>query len=85
MFCTECICHECPYGLKCYVCNRELNDHIHICEGCHGDRVSDTCLLDNMAPEHADALRELIKARDADAIEAYFDPKTGPWYNKEGK
>lgn len=85
MFCTECICSQCPHGLKCYICNRELNDHILICEGCHGDRVSDICPLDSIAPLHADALREIIKNHDMAAMEAYFDWKTGPWYRKEAK
>ena len=85
MFCTACICSECPYGLKGYICNRELDGHIHICEGCHGNEVSKVCPLDEIAPEHAEALREIIKARDAVAMEAYFYYNTGLWYNKEVK
>jgi hypothetical protein len=37
--------------------------------------------LEVITPEHASALREIIKARDAEAMEAYFDYKTGAWYN----
>ena len=85
MFCTECICRKCPHGLSCTICNRELDGHIHINEGCHGDRTDTICILEQITPEHASALREIIKARDADAMEAYFDYKTGPWYNKEVK
>lgn len=85
MFCTECICHECPHGLKCYICNDWLNGHILINEGCHGSYVADVCLLEEVTPEHANMLREIIKARDAVAMEAYFDHKAGPWYNKEAK
>lgn len=81
MFCSECFCSNCPYGLRCYVCNSRLNDHILINEACRGDRVSTSCPLDSIAPEHADALRDIINANDSDAMEAYFDYKTGPWYN----
>ena len=80
MFCTECICHKCPYGLKCYICNTELNGHLLISEGCNGDYVAETCILEQITPEHADALREIIKAKDREAMEAYFDLKTGAWY-----
>lgn len=82
MFCTECICHRCPHGLKCYICNDELNGHLLISEGCHGNYVSNVCLIEEIAPEHAAPLREIIKARDAVAMEAYFDPTNGSWYNK---
>lgn len=82
MFCTECICHQCPYGLSCWICNNELNGHLLINEGCAGSTVSDVCILEEITPEHACALREIIKARDSDAMEAYFDYKTGPWYAK---
>lgn len=82
MFCTECICHNCPYGLKCWLCDRELNGHLLIVEGCNGNRESNVCILDSIAPDHADALREIIKKQDADAMEAYFDYKTGPWYKR---
>lgn len=88
MFCTECICHRCPYGLKCWICNNELNGHLLICEGCHGSYVADVCILEEITPEHADALREIIKRRDSEAMEAYFDYKTGAWYKsrrEEGK
>ena len=82
MFCTECICHNCPYGLKCWLCDRELNGHLLIVEGCNGNRESNVCILDSIAPDHADALREIIKKQDADAMEAYIDYKTGPWYKR---
>lgn len=82
MFCTECICHKCPYGLKCWICDRELNGHLLIVEGCDGSRESSTCALDAIAPEHADALRKIIKDQDSVAMEAYFDYKTGPWYRR---
>ena len=82
MFCTECICHNCPYGLKCWLCDRELNGHLLIVEGCSGNRESNVCILDSIAHDHADALREIIKKQDADAMEAYFDYKTGPWYKR---
>lgn len=82
MFCTECICHRCPYGLKCWICDRELNGHLLIVDGCNGSRESDVCPLDVIAVNHADALRGIIKAQDAEAMEAYFDYKTGPWYVK---
>jgi hypothetical protein len=49
-------------------------------EGCHGHYVTDICILEGITPEHADALREIIKRRDAEAMEAYFDYKTGAWY-----
>ena len=81
MFCTECICNKCPHGLKCWICNAELNGHLLISEGCSGNYVANTCLLEKIAPEHAEALREIIKARDKDAMKAYFDYKTGAWYN----
>lgn len=80
MFCTECICNRCPHGLKCWICNNELNGHLLINEGCHGHYVTDICILEGITPEHADALREIIKRRDSEAMEAYFDYKTGPWY-----
>ena len=82
MFCTECICHKCPYGLKCWFCDRELNGHLLIVEGCDGSRESSTCTLDEIAPEHADALRKIIRDQDSVAMEAYFDYKTGPWYKR---
>lgn len=81
MFCTECICSKCPHELKGYICNRELNGHLLICEGCHGDYVTEVCILEKIAPKHAEALREIIKSHDAEAMEAYFDMKTGAWYN----
>ena len=81
MFCTECICNKCPHGLKCWICNNELNGHLIISEGCSGNYVANTCLLEEIAPEHADALRKIIKARDRDAMEAYFDKETGAWYS----
>ena len=81
MFCTECICHECPHGLKCYICNAELNGHLLISEGCSGNYIAKVCLLEEITPEHANALREIIKAKDREAMEAYFDRKTGAWYN----
>lgn len=82
MFCNECFCHKCPYGLRCSECDRELDGHLLIVEGCNGLRESVSCPLDDIAPEHANALRTIIKARDAAAMEAYFDYKTGPWYTK---
>lgn len=82
MFCKECICHKCPYGLKCYICDRELDGHLLICDGCSGDRVTEACTLDHIAPKHASALREIIKVQDAEAMKAYFDYKTGAWYNE---
>lgn len=82
MFCTECVCHRCPYDLRCYECDRELDGHLLIVEGCNGSRESDACPLDEIASEHAEALRGIIKARDAGAMKAYFDYKTGPWYTK---
>ena len=85
MFCTECICKKCPHGLGCTICNNELDGHIHINEGCNGSYTATTCILEEITPEHADTLREIIKARDAEAMEAYFDRKTGPWYNTEVK
>lgn len=80
MFCQECICHQCPYGLKCHICNNELNGHLLISEGCQGDCVASVCLLEEIAPEHAESLRSIIKSKDAAAMEAYFDPTIGPWY-----
>lgn len=85
MFCTECICHRCPYELRCSECDRELDGHILIVEGCDGFRESAICPLDSIDPEHADALRKIIKARDSIAMEAYFDLETGPWYNRKIK
>lgn len=82
MFCTECICHCCPHGMKCWICDRELDGHLLIVDGCNGNRESDVCPLDVIAVNHADALRGIIKAQDAGAMEAYFDYKTGPWYVK---
>lgn len=83
MFCTECICHHCPYGMKCWICDRELDGHLLIVDGCNGSRESDICVLDAVAPEHAAALREIIKRQDAKVMESYFDYKAGPWYAKE--
>lgn len=40
------------------------------------------CVLDSIAPEHANALREIIKNQDSEAMEAYFDYKTGSWYKR---
>lgn len=82
MFCTKCICRQCPHGLRCWICDRELDGHLLIVEGCNGLNESTTCPLDVIAPEHANALREIIKAHDANAMKAYFDYKTGPWYAK---
>lgn len=82
MFCTECICHQCPHGLRCWICNNELSGHLLINEGCNGATVSDVCILEAIASEHAGALREIIMAKDTKAMEAYFDYKTGPWYAK---
>lgn len=84
MFCTECFCSKCPYGLKCYICERELDGHLIIVEGCHGDREIDCCILEHIAPKHASMLREMIKNKDTKAIEAFFDHKTGLWYTEEG-
>ena len=81
MFCTECICHKCPHGLKCYICNAELNGHLIISEGCSGNYVAEVCLLEEITPEHAATLREIIKARDSEAMEAFFDKETGVWHN----
>lgn len=81
MLCNDCICHKCPYGLECYICDRELDGHLLIAEGCRGDREDKICPLDVIAEKHAEALREIIKNRDAKAMKAYFDYKTGPWYN----
>ena len=81
MFCTDCICHKCPYGLRCYICNNELNGHLLINEGCGGNYVTETCILEEIAPKHASTLREIIKTRDSDAMEEYFDRETGRWYN----
>jgi len=53
-----------------------------IVEGCNGGRESSKCPLDLIAPEHAEALRKIIKEHDADAMKAYFDYKTGLWYAK---
>ena len=80
MFCMECICNQCPHGLKCWICNAELNGHLLISEGCSGNYIANTCLLEEIAPEHAEALRHIIKVRDSEAMEAYFC-KDGPWYN----
>jgi hypothetical protein len=33
-------------------------------------------------PEHAEMLREMIRNRDSDAIEAFFDQKVGPYHIK---
>jgi hypothetical protein len=52
-----------------------------ICEGCSGNYVAKVCLLEEITPEHAAALREIIKARDSAAMEAFFDWETGAWYN----
>lgn len=82
MFCTECVCHRCHYGLKCWICDRELNGHLLIVDGCNGSRESDKCVLDAIAHEHAAALREIVKRQDSEAMEAYFDYKTGPWYKR---
>lgn len=82
MFCTECICHTCPHGLHCWECDRELDGHLLIVDGCNGCRVSDVCPLDVIATDHADALRGIIKEQNADAMKAYFDYTTGPWYAK---
>jgi hypothetical protein len=64
------------------MCDRELDGHLLIVEGCNGDRESKICPLDVIAPDHAEHLREIIKAHDANAMKAYFDYKTGPWYSK---
>lgn len=85
MFCTECICHQCPYGLRCWTCDRELDGHLLIVEGCNGTRESDKCPLDSIAPEHAETLRKIITEQDAAAMEAYFNLETGPWYNQKIK
>lgn len=81
MHCTKCICNECPYGLKCWICHNELNGHLLICEGCSGNYVTEVCLLEEITPEHAEALRKIIKARDEEAMEAFFNRETGAWFN----
>lgn len=88
MFCTNCICHNCPYGLKCRDCDTWLDGHILLIEGCGGQREADECLFDYVAreetgvPEHAEMLREMIRNRDSVGIEAFFDHKTGPYHLK---
>lgn len=86
MFCAECICHSCPYGLKCNICDVWLDGHILLVEGCNGQRETDECLFDYISreatgvPEHAEMLREMIRNKDADGIEAFFDHDTGPYH-----
>ena len=82
--CHECFCAQCPHGLRCYICERELDDHLHVAESCKGDREIDHCILEHIAPKHAGMLRRMIKNKDANAIEAFFDHKTGLWYTEKG-
>lgn len=82
MLCQGCICNRCPHGLQCYICNNELDGHLLISEGCRGDRVNSVCPLEDISPEHAEPLRQIIKARDALAMERYFDPVSGAWYTE---
>lgn len=88
MFCTNCICHNCPYGLKCNICDTWLDGHILIVDGCNGKRECDECPLDYITKEytelaHAEILREIIRNKDSTAMEAFFDHETGPYHKKE--
>ena len=86
MFCYNCICYTCPYGLKCNICDTYLDGHILLVEGCNGQREEDKCLFDYIAreetgvPEHAEMLREMIRNKDSASIEAFFDYKDGPYH-----
>ena len=88
MFCTECICHTCPYGLKCRDCDTWLDDHIHLIEGCNGQRKSNECLFDYVARvetgihDHAEMLREYVRTKNYNACKEFFDYKTGPYHKK---
>jgi len=80
MHCHYCICRNCPYGLSCDLCDRMLIPHLIIAGSCPGDKEWDECPLDECAKQHAEPLRELIRAKNYDGIESYFDFKTGAWY-----
>ena len=86
MFCTKCICHNCPYGLTCRDCDTWLDGHMLLIEGCNGQRETDECLFDYIAreetqvPEHAEMLREIVRNKDSKAMDAFFDWKTGPYH-----
>lgn len=88
MFCSNCICHRCPYGLKCNICDTWLDGHVLLVDGCGGQRETDECLFDYIAredtgvAEHAEMLRDMIRNRDSAAIEAFFDHETGPYHQK---
>lgn len=89
MFCTECICHHCPYGLRCRDCDTWLDGHILLIEGCNGQKKTDECLFDYIAhketevPEHAEMLREIVRNKDLKAMDVFFDYKTGPYHQKD--
>lgn len=88
MFCNDCICHRCPYGLRCNTCDAWLDGHILITDGCDGQRECDECPLDYLTrmytePEQAEMLRTIIRNKDSVAMEAFFDHKTGPYHKKE--
>ena len=88
MFCNDCICHRCPYSLRCHICDMWLDEHILIVNGCDGQRECGECPLDYITrldtkPEHAEMLREMIRNKDVDGIEAFFDQKTGPYHKAD--
>jgi hypothetical protein len=87
MFCHDCICHGCPYGLTCRECDTWLDGHILLIEGCNGQKECDECLFDYIAreetctPEHAEMLRNIVRNKDSKAMDEFFDWRTGPYHN----
>lgn len=80
MHCHDCICKNCPYSLSCGQCDGMLIPHLIISGSCRGDKDWDECPLNKCAKQHARPLRQLIRNKDYDSIEAYFNFTTGAWY-----
>lgn len=80
MFCNDCICDRCPYGLSCDYCDKWLDGHILIVDGCDGKRECNVCLLDDMLGDGATILREALKSKNDDKIDDFFDNDFEKYY-----